>query len=112
MTHPMPTVFIYCDAPSHSGRRVAVTNFDSVGEGRWIERYTSTAAQGARESGVALLGDEVPSEETLLRSGLGAFVGRSDVRSRTSSRAASAGVSARPAVQDRSPHGRRTSSRR
>lgn len=73
-------VHIYCDAPSHPARRrrVAVTNFVSIGEGRWTERYTSAAAQGKRESGVTLVGDEVPSRDVLLRD----VMGDSDVRSR------------------------------
>ncbi len=81
---PSPAVFIYCDDPSHSARRrrVAVTNFVSIGEGRWTERYTSTAAQGRRESGVTLVGDELPSQDVLRRDGPCAFMGRSDVRSR------------------------------
>ncbi len=81
---PAPEVFIYCDSPSHTARRsrVAVTNFVSIGEGRWTERFTSTAAQGKRESGVTLIADAVPSQDILRRHGLGAFMGRSDVRSR------------------------------
>lgn len=63
-------VFLYCDDPSHS-KVVAVTNFQAVRNGnegwtgRWNEIYTSTAAQGRRESGVTLEitpdGDRVPT---------------------------------------------------
>ena len=62
-----PSVFIYCDDASHP-RRVAVTNFVQIDPldsthstaGRWNERYTSTAAQGSRESGTSLGVDDRP----------------------------------------------------
>lgn len=52
-------IFIYCDEPSHAPRRVAVTNFQSLGNGRWNELFTSSAAQGQRESGVTLVNDSM-----------------------------------------------------
>lgn len=68
-------IFVYCDDPSHPSRRrvVAVTNFVHIGgrdEGRWNERFTSTAAQGTRESGVTLLNDaRLPADDVIHRPG-------------------------------------------
>ena len=57
---PRP-ILIYCDDPSHDSRK-AVTNFAPADpfehDGRWNEHYTSTAAQGRRESGQTIKGDE------------------------------------------------------
>jgi hypothetical protein len=63
MKAPSGNIFIYCDDPSHPTRRIAVTNFHptGLGDGRWDEWYTSTAAQGTRESGTTLVDDEPPS---------------------------------------------------
>ncbi|SNR43074.1 hypothetical protein [Blastococcus mobilis] len=45
-------LFILCDDPSHPYRRVAVPDYVHIGQGRSTERYTRTAAQGHRESGI------------------------------------------------------------
>lgn len=75
--YDLGSIFIYCDDASHSPRQVAVTNFDSVGEGRWNERYASAAAQGRRESGVTLVDDARPTGDALFAGEL-----EGDVRSR------------------------------
>lgn len=62
---PAGSIFIYCDDPGHN-QRVAVTNFapTALGDGRWNEWYTSTAAQGTRESGTTLVDDAPPEPGT------------------------------------------------
>ncbi len=59
-------IFIYCDDPSHSGRRVAVTNFvRTTGTlapgGGWTEvPATRAAAEGPIGTGSTLVGDTMP----------------------------------------------------
>lgn len=57
----MTSVLIYCDDAGHA-RSVPVTYFDRIpapsGAVRWQERYTGTAAQGKRESGLTLVDNE------------------------------------------------------
>ncbi len=45
-------LFIFCDDPSHPYRRVAVPDYVHIRQGGSMERYTRTAAQGRRESGI------------------------------------------------------------
>ena len=61
MDMPEGNIFIYCDDAAHV-RRIAVTNFHPtyLDDGRWNEWYTSTAAQGTRESGITLVDNEPP----------------------------------------------------
>jgi len=50
-------VFIYCDDPGHPPRRrrVAVTNFYAIGDGRWTEH--STGSPSRKDSGTTLADD-------------------------------------------------------
>jgi hypothetical protein len=73
-THP--SIFIYCDYPGHA-KHVAITNFQQIDPedstssmaGRWNEVYTSTAAQGGRESGATLIGDRLAGSDDLVPGG-------------------------------------------
>lgn len=76
-----PKIFIYCDDPSHPNRRVAVINYVSIGEGRWTERFTSTAVQGNGGTGVTLVNDARIPRGALINDPEGVFRGK-DVRSR------------------------------
>lgn len=83
------SVFIYCNDPSHDRSR-AVTDFyqikpvgiDDPEAGRWNERYTSTAAQGRRESGTTLIGDRLPQRGEIQNVVLGGGTAEAEIRSR------------------------------
>jgi len=52
-----PRIFIYCDDPSHPGRRVAVTNYVLTPGGTWTEEPASRASTGHVGAGHHLIGD-------------------------------------------------------